>query len=70
MSIVEKVDALMAGMTKADIERLLPAGRQQLAQELRRVADLADPPVRGRPCGAEAAAGVILELARHGRSYE
>jgi len=57
MSIVEKVDALMAGMTKADIERLLPAGRQQLAQELRRVADLADPPTTNRQH-----AGVLREL--------
>jgi hypothetical protein len=36
-------DALVAGVTKAEIQRMPPAHRQRLAQVLRYIADLADP---------------------------
>jgi hypothetical protein len=42
MSIVEKVDALMAGTPENDTESMPPAGRQKLAQVLHHLADLAD----------------------------
>ena len=44
LSPITKVDALLAGMTRADIEKMPPAHRQRLAQALRHIADIADPP--------------------------
>lgn len=44
MNPIDKAAALLAGITKAEIEALPPAHRERLAQALRRVADLADPP--------------------------
>jgi hypothetical protein len=44
LSPIAKIDALLAGITKADIARMPPANRRRLAQVLRHIADLADPP--------------------------
>jgi len=44
LASIEKIDALVAGVTKAEIQRMPPAHRQRLAQVLRYIADLADPP--------------------------
>jgi hypothetical protein len=41
---VQAVEALVAGITLNDIERTPPEHRRRLAQALRRIADLADPP--------------------------
>jgi hypothetical protein len=41
---VDKAAALLAGITRAEVEALPPAHRQRLAQALRRVADFCDPP--------------------------
>jgi hypothetical protein len=43
---VEKIDALVAGITRDEIQRLPPAHRLRLAQALRHVADLCDPPAK------------------------
>jgi hypothetical protein len=42
LTSIEKIDALMAGLTRADIERMPPAHRQRLAQVLRHIAHLAE----------------------------
>jgi hypothetical protein len=48
---IVKIDALLAGITTADIENLPPVHRQRLAQALRRIADMADPPPKAEaPC--------------------
>ena len=57
LTSIEKIDALMAGVTRADIQRMPPAHRQRLAQVLRYIADLADPPKAHSP-----KAGVLAEL--------
>jgi hypothetical protein len=57
LASIEKIDALVAGVTKDDIQRMPPAHRQRLAQVLRYIADLADPP---RVHGPKA--GVLAEL--------
>jgi hypothetical protein len=41
---IQKLDAMMSGVTRSEIEQLSPAHRQRLAQVLRHIADLADPP--------------------------
>jgi hypothetical protein len=41
---MDKIDGLMAGLSRNDIERMSPVARQRLAQALRRVANLCDPP--------------------------
>jgi hypothetical protein len=46
-SPIAKIDALLAGITKADIARMPPANRLRLAQALRHIADIADPPPNG-----------------------
>jgi hypothetical protein len=60
VTLIEKIDALIAGLSKNDLERMPPLHRQRLAQALRRVADLADPP-------APPPSGVLSEL-EDGRS--
>ncbi len=64
LTSVEKIDALVAGVTKAEIQRMPPAHRQRLAQVLRYIADLADPPKVHGP-----KAGVLAEL-RDGQRVE
>jgi hypothetical protein len=49
LASIEKIDALVAGVTKAEIQRMPPAHRQRLAQVLRYIADLADPPKAEAP---------------------
>jgi hypothetical protein len=44
VTLIEKIDALIAGLSKNDLERMPPLHRQRLAQALRRVAERA----RGR----------------------
>lgn len=41
-----RIDALVAGVTRDDIRKMPPAHRQRLAQALRHVADLCDPPIK------------------------
>ena len=55
---IHRIDALLAGITGADIEAMEPALRRRLAKALRRVADLADPPAKPE----EAKAGVLADL--------
>lgn len=43
---VAKIDALLSGLTRDDLGRMQPVDRKRLAAELRRVADLCDPPAR------------------------
>jgi hypothetical protein len=64
LTSIEKIDALMAGVTRADIERMPPAHRQRLAQVLRHIAHLADPPKVHSP-----KAGILAEL-RDGQRVE
>lgn len=44
LTSIQKIDAMMAGVTRAEIQAMPPAYRQRLAQMLRHIADLADPP--------------------------
>jgi hypothetical protein len=46
VAALSKIDALLAGVTRAEIQAMPPAYRQRLAQVLRHIADLADPPER------------------------
>jgi hypothetical protein len=48
-----KLEALLVGVTRADLERMAPAERRRFAATLRRVADIADPPRPAAPLGAE-----------------
>jgi hypothetical protein len=57
--IIEKVDALLSGVTRKDIEHLAPEQRRRLAAALRHIADLADPPKVEQP-----KAGVLADLHR------
>jgi len=43
---IEKIDALVAGISRDEIQRMPPVHRQRLAQALRYVADLCDPPTK------------------------
>ena len=43
MLIVEKIDALLNGVTRKDVEHLNPAQRRRLAAVLRHIAEMADP---------------------------
>ena len=49
IAVLDKIDALVAGVARAEIEAMPPARRQRLAQALRHVADLADPPKPDAP---------------------
>ena len=63
MSVVEKVIALIGGMSAVDVRALPPLKRQLLAQACRRVADVADPPAeRFRRPNASPRSGVLAEL--------
>jgi hypothetical protein len=63
--IVEKIDALLNGVTRKDIEHLRPAQRQRLAAVLRHIANLADPPQKPE----EPKTGVLFDL-RDGRGAQ
>jgi hypothetical protein len=64
LSTIGKIDALLAGITLGDIERMPTEHRQRLAQAFRRIADLADPPKKqGAPSG-----GVLASLRNGERS--
>jgi hypothetical protein len=65
LTSLAKIDALVAGITRDDIRAMPPAHRQHLAQVLRFIADLADPP----PKSEQPKAGFIKEL-RDGRGRE
>jgi hypothetical protein len=58
VTAIDRIDALLAGITKADIQAMPSALRRRLAQALRRIADLADP--LAKP--AEADVGVLADL--------
>jgi hypothetical protein len=62
--IVEKLDALLNGLTRRDIERLTPEQRKRLALALRRIADIADRPERAKP-----KVGVLYDLGRGERAH-
>ena len=64
MNTMDKIDGLVAGITKAEIEGMEPALRQRLAKALRRVADLADLPK------AEAPKEGLLHDLRDGRGAD
>jgi hypothetical protein len=49
ISAIDKVDALLSGITRDDLVRLQPIYRKRLAAALRRVADLCDPPAKSDP---------------------
>jgi hypothetical protein len=55
---LDKIDALVAGVTRAEIEALPPTHRMRLAQALRHVADLADP---AKPAGQRSGALARLQ---------
>jgi hypothetical protein len=57
--IIAKIDALLAGITRADIQALAPVHRFRLACALRRIADIADP----RPEPPRPTSGVLADLA-------
>jgi hypothetical protein len=66
LPIIDKLNAMLAGMTRADIEALPPAQRERLAQLLRHLANIADPPARRTveiPKG-----GVLGDLGNGGRA--
>ena len=63
MLLIEKIDALLAGVTRSEVEHLAPAQRQRLAFVLRHIANLADPPNADAP-----KAGILADLKRGVRS--
>lgn len=64
MLLIHKIDALLSGVTRRDVEHLNPAQRQRLAFVLRAIADLADPPYKAspKPAKSEARSGVLYAL--------
>lgn len=64
MLVIEKIDALLHCVTRADLDRMPPARRRDLANRLRQVADLADPPEL--PALPRHRSGVLYDL-RFGR---
>lgn len=57
ITAIDRIDAVLAGITKADIEALRPEFRCRIARALRRVADLADAPKTEAP-----KVGVLADL--------
>ena len=57
VTVIDKIDALLVGMTRNDIEAMRPELRRRLARALRRVADIADAPKAEAP-----GAGVLADL--------
>lgn len=62
MLLIHKIDALLSGVTRRDVEHLNPAQRQRLAFVLRSIADLADPPHERFLPKAEPRSGVLSDL--------
>lgn len=61
--LIEKIDALLNGVTRNDVEHLRPAQRQRLAFVLRAIADMADPPTSRRATREELRkSGVLSQL--------
>ena len=46
---LEKLAAIVHAVTKEDVEAMPPSKRQWIAQTLRHIADIADPPQRREP---------------------
>lgn len=67
MLLIEKVDALLGGITRRDIEHLTSLQRRKLAWALRRIADIADPPEDTKTDNPRA--GVLSALANGERSH-
>jgi hypothetical protein len=44
ISPIHKIDGMLAGMTRADIKKMPLTNRRRLAQVLRHIANIADPP--------------------------
>ena len=61
--LIDKLDALLNGITRRDIESLTPEQRKRLALALRRIADIADRPERAKP-----KVGVLYDLNRGERA--
>lgn len=57
MSLANRVTALLTGLTRNQVEAMPPVERQQLADQCRRIAALAEPPRNGEP-----KAGVLAQL--------
>jgi hypothetical protein len=64
MLLVQKVDALLSGLTRKDVEHLSEPQRRKLAFLLRKIADLADPPAKPELPKS----GVLSDLRRGHRS--
>jgi hypothetical protein len=64
MPIAQKVEALLHGLTRRDLEKMKPEQRKNLAAALRRIADLADPPA----LPAMPKSGVLFDLHRGNRA--
>lgn len=58
MSLANRVTALLTGLTRNQVEAMPPVERQQLANECRRIAALAEP----RLDGSTLKAGVLSRL--------
>lgn len=58
MSLANRVTALLTGLTRNQVEAMPPVERQQLADQCRRIAALADQ----SPEGATVKAGVLADL--------
>jgi hypothetical protein len=56
LSDIAKVEALLSGITRRDLDRLRPEMAINLARALRRVADIADPPPQAPPSTQDLAA--------------
>jgi hypothetical protein len=66
ISLIAKIDGLLAGITKADIARMPPGNRLRLAQALRHIADIADPPPKGAVEIPKA--GILSDLGKGARA--
>jgi hypothetical protein len=62
---IDRIDALIAGVTRAEIQKMPPIHRQRLAQALRHVADLCDPPA---PPEKQKPVGVLADLGAGART--
>lgn len=58
MSLANKIAALLTSMTRNQVEAMPPIERQQLADQCRRIAALAEP----RTDGATVGVGVLADL--------
>jgi hypothetical protein len=49
IATIDKIEALIAGVTREQIQQLSPIRRQRLTQALRYIADMADPSQKADP---------------------